>query len=117
MTLRTTRINKKITLSAKFIRFMDQTTTHINIDEIEAKITLKDTGKTKATITVNFSDIFVVKGFRIIESEYDEDGLWLAPPAYRTNKGYGKLFFINDEVLWKELNDKLIKLYKEQANS
>jgi|SRR3989344_2711559 len=91
----------------------------MDIEKIEIKIKVIEEKKLKAIITVNFGD-FVVKGFRIAESEYlNERGekLWLTPPVFRDGGGrYHPIFFIPDKELWKKLEKKIWDEYDRQLN-
>ena len=81
----------------------------ININEIGMKIKILDDKKTKAIIGLDFGD-FVIKGFRIQESQYPNykgDNLWLTPPSYQGGGRYHPMFFMPDKNLWKELEMKI----------
>ena len=93
-------------------------TMKMNKDEIKVKIKFIEEKKLKAIISLNFGD-FVVKGFRIAESDYDNDRgdkLWLTPPSYRDSGGrYHPIFYIPNKELWKELEGKVWDEYKLQS--
>ena len=90
----------------------------INKNMIEVKIKFIEEKKLKAIITLNFED-FVVKGFRVMESDYENDKgkkLWLTPPSYRDSGGrYHPIFFMPDKELWKELETKIWDEYNTQS--
>ena len=90
----------------------------INKDEIQVKTKFIEGEKMKAIISLNFGD-FVVKGFRVSASEYENtqgDKLWLTPPSYRDSGGrYHPIFFIPNKKLWKELEGKIWREYKIQS--
>lgn len=85
----------------------------ININEISLKIKILDDKKTKAIITLDFGD-FIVKGFRIQESQfqnYKNDNIWLTPPSYPGSGRYHPIFFMPNKELWKELEIKILEDY------
>ncbi|PWB38375.1 MAG: hypothetical protein C3F02_04370 [Parcubacteria group bacterium] len=90
----------------------------INKDEILVKIKFIESQKLKAIIGLNFGD-FVIKGFRVSESEYENDRgqkLWLTPPSYKDSGGrYHPMFFMPNKELWKELEAKIWDEYKLQS--
>ena len=91
----------------------------INIDEISVKIKFVEEKKLKAIITLDFGD-FVVKGFRVSESDFENsrgEKLWLMPPSYRDGGGrYHPIFFMPDKTLWSELEEKIWDEYKRQQD-
>ena len=90
----------------------------IKIEEITTKIKILDDKKTKAIIGLDFGE-FVVRGFRIQESQYKNekgDLLWLTPPSYLGGGRYHPIFFVPDKELWKELESRIWKDYYEQLD-
>ena len=91
---------------------------NINLDEIQVKIKFVEQKKLKAIITLDFGD-FVIKGFRVMESEYKNesgDNLWLLPPSYKSGFGkYHPMFFMPDKEQWKELEKFLWDEYYRQS--
>lgn len=90
----------------------------IKIEEITTKIKILDDKKTKAIIGLDFGE-FVVRGFRIQESQYKNekgDPLWLTPPSYLGGGRYHPIFFVPDKELWKELESRIWKDYYEQLD-
>ncbi len=89
----------------------------INIDEIKVKIKITEEKKLKAIISLDFGD-FLVKGFRAMESDYENDygdKLWLTPPSYRDGGGkYHPIFFIENKELWKKVEEKIWSEYKKK---
>ncbi len=89
----------------------------INIAEIKVKIKFLEEEKLKAIISLDFED-FIIKGFRVMNSNYQNDygkDLWLTPPAYQGKGGkYHPIFFISDKSLWKELEKKVWEEYEIQ---
>lgn len=86
----------------------------INIEEIEVKIKFVDQALLKAIITLDFGD-FVVKGFRVMKSNYtDNNGLWLTPPAYPAGGEYHPIFFMPNKERWQELEKKIWEEYEIQ---
>ena len=90
----------------------------INKDQIKVKIKFIEAQKLKASIGLNFDD-FVIKGFRVSESEFENDRgekLWLTPPSYRDSGGrYHPIFFMPNKELWKELESFIWDEYKTQS--
>jgi len=86
----------------------------INIEEIAVKIKFTEQKILKAIIGLDFGD-FSVKGFRIMESQFEsvrKDKLWLTPPSYRDMGGrYHPIFFIPDKELWEQLEAKIYEEY------
>ena len=90
----------------------------INKDQIKVKIKFIEAQKLKAIISLNFDD-FVIRGFRVSESEYENDKgdkLWLTPPSYRDSGGrYHPIFFMPNKELWKELENLIWDEYEIQS--
>ena len=90
----------------------------INKDQIKVKIKFIEAQKLKAIIGLNFDD-FVIKGFRVSESEFENDRgekLWLTPPSYRDSGGrYHPIFFMPNKELWKELENLIWDEYEIQS--
>lgn len=81
----------------------------IEIENIEIKIRILDQKKMKAIVNLNFGD-FVVRGFRIMESQFENmnnEKLWLIPPSYKSNDKYHPVFFVPDKELWKALERRI----------
>jgi len=91
----------------------------IKIDEISVKIKFVEQKKLKAIITLGFGE-FVIKGFRVMESEYENengDKLWLTPPSYQSSFGkYHPIFYMPDKEQWKELEKMIWAQYYKQSD-
>ena len=89
----------------------------INIQEIQIKIKFVEQEKLKAIISLDFGD-FIIKGFRVMKSEYKNDygdELWLTPPSYQGAGGrYHPIFFMPNKELWKQLEKKVWEEYRIQ---
>lgn len=88
----------------------------IKIGEIKVKIKIIEEEKLKAIIGLDFGD-FVIKGFRIRQSEFENsrgDKLWLTPPAYNGGGFYHPIFFVPDKELWAKLEDKIYSEYQKK---
>lgn len=90
----------------------------INKDEITVKVKFTEAKKIKAIITLDFKS-FVIKGFRVMESQYENvkgDKLWLTPPSYADSGGrYHPIFFLPDKELWREIEMKIWDEYEKQS--
>ena len=89
----------------------------IDFNEIRIKVKITD-GKVKAIICVDFGD-FIVKGFRIQESQYDNSRgqkLWLTPPAYLGGGRYHPIFFAPDKSVWDKLESLIWETYETAKN-
>jgi len=91
----------------------------INKDTIKVKFKIIEEKKLKAIGTLDFGD-FVVKGFRIMDSNFPNshgDNLWLTPPSYRSGGGnYHPIFFMPDKPLWEELQEHVWTEYYKQSD-
>ncbi len=91
----------------------------IKIEEIQIKIKFIEHKKLKAIIGVDFLD-FVIRGFRIMESEYENDKgdkLWLTPPSYQDSGGkYHPIFFMPNKEEWQELEKLIWEEFYKQRN-
>ncbi len=86
----------------------------INIDEIKISIKFIENKKTKAILSLDFGEV-VVKGFRISESQYENDlgdKLWLQPPSYVGGGRYHSIFFMADKEQWKNLEKRIWSEFK-----
>jgi hypothetical protein len=90
---------------------------NITKDEVVVKIKFTEAKKVKAIITLDFQGL-VIKGFRVMESEYENvkgEKLWLIPPSYQDSGGrWHPIFFIPDKELWKEIELKIWGEYEKQ---
>lgn len=92
---------------------------NIKLDEITVKIKFIEGKNLKAIITLDFGD-FLVKGFRVLNSDYkncEGDKLWLVPPSYQDSGGqYHPIFFCPDkEGVWQPLEKKVWDEYYKQS--
>ena len=90
----------------------------INLEEITVKAKIIEGQKLKAIIGLDFGD-FVVRGFRILESEFDNlrgEKMWLTPPSYQGGGRYHPIFYIPDKELWQKLEEKIWDEYKRQLD-
>lgn len=90
----------------------------IKIDEIRIKIKITD-GKQKAIVALDFGD-FVVKGFRVLESKFDNeygDRLWITPPTYPTAFKRHPIIYFPDKPTWKELEIRIREAFKREERS
>jgi DNA-binding cell septation regulator SpoVG len=104
------RIDRKIGQKNKHI------TMKININEIEVKIKFLEDKKLKAIIGLDFGD-FVVKGFRVMTSEFENrkgEKLWLVPPSYLGGGRYHPIFYMTNKPLWEQLEDRIWEEYERQ---
>ncbi len=72
----------------------------------------------KAIVNLDF-DHFVVKGFRIMASEFINpkgDKLWIVPPSYKGGGGYHPIFFMPDKKKWEVLSGLIWDEYYKQVN-
>lgn len=77
----------------------------LDLREIAIRVKVLQDKKLQAIISLDFGE-FVVKGFRIQGSEYENykgDKLWLTPPSYMGGGHYHPIFFMPDKEKWKEL--------------
>ena len=91
---------------------------NINIEEIIVRVKIIDQKKLKAIISLDFGD-FIVKGFRVMDSEYENpkgDKLWLTPPSYVGMGKYHPIFYMPNKDLWKHLEVKVWGEYYKQKN-
>ena len=86
----------------------------IEIDEIVVKVKLTE-GKLKAIIALDFGE-FVLHGFRIQDSQYDNEKgqkLWITPPAYLGGGKYHPMVFFPDKILWERIQTKIWNSFDE----
>lgn len=92
----------------------------MNIDNYTVKVKVLEGQDLKAIISVDFGE-FVIKGFRVMKSQYANprgDNLWLTPPSYRSSGGrYHPIFFMPDKSLWEALQGKIWDEYYQQTET
>lgn len=89
----------------------------INLEAITIKIKFIEEKKLKAIMSINFGE-FVVKGFRIQESKFENARgklLWLTPPTYLGGGRHHPIFFMPDKERWKLLEEKIWDEYDKQS--
>lgn len=88
----------------------------INVDEIKLQIKILEDRKTKAIIALDFGE-FVVRGYRITESKYENangERLWLVPPSYPGGGKYHPIAYFTDKNLWLEVEKRIWKEFEVQ---
>ena len=88
----------------------------IKITKLEIRTKILTDKKTKAIISVDFG-AFVIKGFRVLESQFTNDKgdmLWLVPPSYLGGGRYHPIFFMPDKKLWEELQKLILDNFYKQ---
>lgn len=91
----------------------------IKLDEIQLKIKILDDKKTKAIIGLDFGE-FVIRGFRVTESKFENmngDKLWLTPPSYLGGGRYHPIFYLPDKELWKNMEKWIWDEYKKALDA
>lgn len=87
----------------------------INIEDISIKIILKNSKTMLAQAEVIFFELLETKGWRIMESNKThpkfQEYIWIQPPCYKTNNSYKPLLFINNKLLYEELEEKIYNAY------
>ena len=90
-----------------------------NLEEIVIKIKILQDKKTKAIISLDFGD-FVIKGFRVTESQFENkqgEKLWLIPPSYQSGGRYHTMFFMPNKQIWEELQERIMNEYKKELKN
>ena len=90
----------------------------IDLEKIFIKVKILQDENTKAIISVDFGD-FVVKGFRVQKSQFENykgDLLWITPPSYRGGPKWHPIFFMPDKELWNKFETKLWEEYYKQSD-
>lgn len=89
----------------------------IKLEELKVAIKIIENQKMKAIIALDFGD-FKVKGFRIRESEYENqrgEKLWLTPPSYVDSGGrYHPIFYTPNKELWQKIENKILDEYHKE---
>lgn len=84
----------------------------IDIEKIVIKIKLTE-GKLKAIVGLDFGDV-VIRGFRIQESQHENDRgekIWITPPSYQGGGRWHPIAFFPDKELWKRIEVKIYDAY------
>jgi hypothetical protein len=85
--------------------------------KIEIKFTQDKT--MKAIVNLVFED-FIIKGFRILVSDFENpkgDKFWIVPPSYKGSSGYHPIFFMSDKKKWEKLSGLIWDEYYKQINT
>jgi len=90
---------------------------NFDIENIKIEIKLTNDEKMKAMVSLDFGD-FKVKGFRVMTSKFENergDELWVVPPSYiGKDKKYHPMFFAENKVYWKKLEQKIIEEFRKK---
>jgi len=89
----------------------------IDLEKIIVKIKFVEEKKLKAIIGLDFGD-FVIKGFRVQESQFKNirgDNLWFTPPTYQAGGRHHPIFFMPTKELWEKLGLKVWDEYDKQS--
>lgn len=79
---------------------------------IQARVTLVDEpGNLKGRASISFDDMFVVKGFRIYNSE---NGLFVSMPTVKTANGYQNSCYPLTLECRKQIEDVVLKTYEQK---
>jgi len=85
--------------------------TKIDFAKREIKIQkVKPGSKVLARARIKFDKRLKIEGFTLVESK--DGGLFLSPPTFGSR--YHKIFFLEDEKLWKEIEAEVIKKFEEK---
>ena len=91
----------------------------VDINSIKVQVKVLESQKLKAIIGLDFGD-FVVRGFRVMESQFDNprgDKLWLTPPSYLGGGRYHPIFFMPEKSLWEALQAKIWDEYYKETET
>jgi len=80
------------------------------IEKSKVKIYLREEGPVLATAQLIIGGLVEINGFTIRESKYEENELWIQPPAFGIK--YAKSFFIKDKNIWSIVIEKIDRSYK-----
>ena len=89
---------------------------NIDINELKIELTMRKSGKCKATITLRYKNM-EIKGFRITDSNFENSrgqNLWFQVPSYKTGAGWRPMFWLDDPEEWKKVEEKVWDIYEEK---
>lgn len=94
-----------------------RTLNHSDIENVHIKINLAKEKETKKDLVrayaiVTFFGCLVVKGYRIWQSP--SRGFYATPPATPFGGKYVEIIFMENKILWKKLEEKLIETYQNK---
>jgi len=96
----------------------------ININDIEVKIKLLKSDMILAQVTIILFGIWEEKGWKVLKSnrphKYFNDYFWIQAPSYRSGSVWKDIVFVNDEPLYRDIENKVYKTYikeKEKLES
>ena len=92
---------------------------HSDIENIPVKINLIKEMETRkdsvrAIVNVTFFGCLVIKGYRIW---YSSRGLYVSPPATPHKGKFVEIVYMENKVLWKKLEEKIIECYQSEEFS
>lgn len=80
------------------------------IEKSKVKVYLRDEGPVLATAQLIIGGLIEINGFTIRNSKFDENDLWVQPPAFGSK--FAKSFFIKNKTLWAVVLEKIGREYK-----
>lgn len=86
----------------------------IDIEKIVIKVKLTE-GKMKAIVALDFGEV-VLRGFRILDSQFENDKgekLWITPPVYPGGGKYHPIVFFPNKQLWEQISARILAAYQE----
>lgn len=88
----------------------------ITIDDIEVQVKLSSNPKILAQASIKILGVVVIHGFTIQESqEIDpllQEKIWIQPPRIRQGFNWKIIAFLEDRLLWQEVEKKIYSTYK-----
>ncbi len=87
----------------------------INFQNAIVKVKLTE-GAMKAICALDFGGELVIRGFRIRDSEHENDRgekLWVTPPSYMGGGKWHPTAFFPDKAVWKLVEGKILDAYQE----
>jgi DNA-binding cell septation regulator SpoVG len=91
----------------------------IIINKIEVTVipSTNPTSSMKAIANVTLGP-FKIKGFKILESQYPNNPIYVKPPSYRSKAGkFYDTFFSEDTELWEEIEQEIITGYNRRREN
>src|SRR3989344_2124912 len=87
----------------------------INFEYIVVTVKLTE-GSMKAICSLDFGGELTIRGFRIRDSEHDNDRgekLWVTPPSYLGGGKWHPTAFFPDKNIWKKVEIRILDAYQE----
>lgn len=88
----------------------------LNLKELQVSIKFNQKGTMLAQVELRYGSLRIF-GYRVMESTYSDDGLYIQPPSVHIGSHWLALVRIDDPSLWEALQNLIKNKYLEEVKA